>query len=260
MGRCISPIRWTLQLAAFALATVATSTLVGAQAVRGRVYDLASGAGVPGAEVAIWRGDLPLATVRADSTGLFVIGVRDTGTYRLITRKVGFFGGAIGDLRLAARDTFELLVRMERIAQLLETLRTEGKKAGLDFTSGFEDRRRMGVGSFLGPKEIAARGFQRAPELLYGVPGVQVVIDPTNPGLQIARIVSSRASGFGVCEPTLFVDGIPIAPEDLYREHSSNTIEAIEVYHSSEVPSKFNIGRSLCGAVLFWSKARLSDR
>lgn len=228
-----------------------------AQAIQGRVYDLATGAGVPNAEVALWRGEVPMRTVHSDSTGYFLVAMKDTGTYQLVSRKVGFFGGAIGNLHLATRDTFELLVRMERIVQVLQTLTVEGKKAGLDFTSGFDERRKQGLGTFIGPAELEKKGFQRAPDLVYGAPGMQVVIDASSPGLQISRIVSTRASGLGPCEPALFVDGIQTDAEALYREYSSNSIEAIEVYHASQVPARFATGRSLCGVVLFWTKNRV---
>jgi hypothetical protein len=227
-----------------------------AQAIRGRVYDLETGAGVPNAEVAIWRAQVPLATVHTDSTGLFLVPVRDTGTFQLISRKVGFFGGSIGDLRVATRDTFDLLVRMERIAQVLQTLKVEGERAGLDFTSGFEERRKKGIGYYVGPEEIAKRGFARAPEIVYGVPGIQVVTDATQPGMPIQRILSTRASGLSVCEPALYVDGIQSDAEDLARNYTSNDISAVEVYHASQVPGRYSTGRSLCGVVLFWTKSR----
>ena len=226
-----------------------------AQAIRGRVYDLATGAGVPNAEVAIWRGAVPLSTVRSDSTGLFLVGVRDTGTYQLISRKVGFFGGAIGDLHMTSRDTFELLVRMERIVQVLKTLKVEGEKAGIDFTSGFEERRKKGIGYYVGPEDIARRGFARAPELVWGVPGLTVVTDASQAGLPIQRILSNRASVFGACEPTIFIDGLMTDADDLTRNYTSQNIQAVEFYQAAQVPAKYSQGRAMCGVVLFWTKS-----
>ncbi len=254
--RIPGPVRATHLIVGLALGSLAGAGPLGAQAVRGRVYDLATGAGIPNAEVAIWRAEVPLSTVHTDSTGLFLVPVRDTGTYQLISRKVGFFGGTVGDLRVASRDTFELLVRMERIAQVMQTLKVEGARAGLDFTTGFDERRKKGIGYFVGPEEIARRGFQRAPELVYGVPGVQVVTDASQPGMPIQRILSTRASGLGVCEPALFVDGIQTDIEDIGRNYSTNDITAVEVYQASQVPGRYSTGRSLCGVVLFWTKSR----
>ena len=238
------------------LATLAIASTTPAQAVRGRVYDLETGAGVSGAEVALWRMTKPAATVRTDSTGYFMIALSDTGSYELVSRRIGYFGGGIEGLRIARRDTFELIVRMERLAQVLEALKIEGKKAGLDFARGFDERREKGIGYFVTHEDIERKGFQRATELVYGVPGFQIMVDPRAEGLQISRIVSTRASGLGACEPALFVDGIQVDAETLYRDFSSTQIDAIEVYHASQVPGRFMTGRSLCGVVLFWTKSR----
>ena len=232
------------------------SAPAGAQAIRGRVTELVSGAGVLAAEVAVFRDGLPVANARTDSTGLFFVAIPEQGAYQLLTRRVGFFGGVVGEVKLATRDTFELLVRMERIAQVLQTLRVEGARVGIDFTRGFDERRRKGIGSFVGPEEIAKKGFQRAPELVYGLPGLQVVVDPSTPGQQISRILSTRASG---CAPALFVDGFPVDAESLFRDYSSSDIEAIEAYQASQVPARFAMGRSLCGVVLFWTRSRAGN-
>ena len=245
-------------VAAFvALALTSATRTASAQAVRGRVYNVVTHQGVADVEVALWRGEVPLSSTRTDSTGQFMIAPRDTGTYQLITRRVGFYGGMIGELRLSTRDTFDLIVRMERIAQVLAALQIEGKAAGIDFTRGFEERRRKGLGYFVTPEQIEARGFQRATDLLWGVPGMSVVTDASRPGLAIQRIISTRASGRGGCEPALFVDGMQFDVEDLFRMYSSNDIESIEIYHASGVPARFNMGRSLCGVVLFWTKSRI---
>jgi hypothetical protein len=240
---------------AVVLARIVGAAPLDAQAIRGRVYDLATGAGVAGAEVALWRGQVPEVTVRADSTGQFLVVANDTGTFQLLSRRVGYYGGGMNRLRLTTRDTFELVVRLERIVQLLETLRTEGKKAGIDFTNGFEERRRRGIGNFVGPADIEKKGFQRAPELVHGIPGVQVVVDPGNPGMQISRIISTRSTWPAICEPALFVDGTQVDAETLYRDFSSASIDAIEIYQASQVPARFSTGRSLCGVVLFWTKS-----
>ena len=88
------------------LATLAIASTTPAQAVRGRVYDLETGAGVSGAEVALWRMTKPAATVRTDSTGYFMIALSDTGSYELVSRRIGYFDadghfyftGRMGDL------------------------------------------------------------------------------------------------------------------------------------------------------------------
>ena len=237
------------------LVGVALAPRARAQAIRGRVYDLATGAGVAGAEVALWRGQVPEVTVRADSTGQFLVLAKDTGTFQLLSRRVGYFGGGMNRLRLMTRDTFELVIRLERIVQMLDALKTEAKQTGIDFTNGFEERRKKGIGPFIGPAEIEKKGFQRAPELVAGTPGLLVVVDASlRPGLQISRIQSARATGLDVCEPALFVDGFQVDPESLYRDYSSTSIEAIEVYQASQVPARFSTGRSLCGVVLFWTR------
>jgi hypothetical protein len=251
--------RRTFLVAVCIIGAMANANLLHAQSIRGRVYDFATGAGIAGAEVALWRGQTPEATVRADSTGQFLVVARDTGTFQLTSRRVGYYGGGMNRLRLMTRDTFELVVRLERIVQTLEALQVEAKKGGVDFTRGFEERRTKGIGNFIGPVEIEKKGFQRATELVHGVPGIQVIVSDDSaagPGMQVSRIISTRATSLSVCEPALFVDGIQVDATELYRGYSSNNIEAVEVYQASEVPARFSSGRSLCGIVLFWTRSR----
>ncbi len=231
-----------------------------AQTLRGRVHDLVSGEGVTGVEVMLWRGQSALAAVRTDSTGLFVMGTSDTGTFRVLSRRVGYYGGGIDGLRMMTRDTFELIIRMERIAQVIDVLKVEGKKAGLDFTQGFEERRKRGLGTFLGPEDIEKMGFHRAPDLLWGKPGWEVRVIPTPSGIQIRRIFSSRASGLSQCEPALYVDGFEVDGEQLTLNYSSADMEAVEMYQASQVPVRFQKQTSLCGAIFFWTRSSAGKR
>ncbi|MBI2796982.1 MAG: carboxypeptidase regulatory-like domain-containing protein [Gemmatimonadetes bacterium] len=258
--RCDSGVSSTGQLLrgaaiASAIAMVASASVLHAQALRGRVSDLVDGRGIAGAEVVLSSEGYQPRTTRSDSLGDFAVSLPHVGAYRLIARRIGYFGGVIAEVRANTRDTFDIIVRLQPIPQDLATLLVPGERASLDFTRGFEERRKRGIGTFLDAAEIARRGTHRPLDLLRGMPGLQVLVGSS--GMQDLFVVSTRGPrGMGgACEPALFVDGMIVTLEQINRHYSSSNFEAVEVYAASEIPARFWPGNSACGVILFWTKS-----
>ena len=110
---------------------------------------------------------------------------------------------------------------------------------------GFYDRRARGVGDFLTRDEIDRRNAIRMSDLFRRIPGVSV---RSRGRFSEQSVVTLR----GGCVADIFVDGVStVSPFPVDFALQPQEVDAIEVYHSSELPAEF--GTTTCGAVMIWT-------
>ncbi|HEU4641594.1 MAG TPA: carboxypeptidase regulatory-like domain-containing protein [Gemmatimonadaceae bacterium] len=229
-----------------------------------------------------------------DDSGTVHLGALPSGTQMLDVRQVGYapVRRAV-DLRSGARAHADIVLG-DRV-QVLAPVDVVARGLG---ASGFDRRRRLGVGSYLTADEIERRGGLTLTDVLRGVPGV-VVMSVTGPfvdrpGIRMSRAgVSVRPSArprtggrrpppdqgvpsldrgavedsSGVplrqCTPAYFIDGHRDDPPDgdIDAYVSPKDVAAIEVYTSgAQVPPQFSSPASACGAVVIWTKQGMRAR
>jgi hypothetical protein len=112
----------------------------------------------------------------------------------------------------------------------------------------FERRRETLTGTFIDREEIERRYAVRLTDVLWRVPGGRVVGTPPYGSTLLLR---------GGCRPGIWVDRVRVPyAASLDQLVSPSDVEAIEVYHSLELPVEF--GGHPCGGVLIWT--RVGDR
>jgi len=235
----------TLRRALLALAL--TSSALPAQdapvivRVRGIVVD-SGGAPVPGAEV------------RAVGTALLVI-TGDSGIFRFelppgpvvfAVRRLGFvpatflatltpgkIKGVTLTLQGSAQPLPGVLVAEEREQSWLRV---------------FNDRKDSQQGTFITRSEIEKSRARLATDLIRRrVPSAQVVMTRAGTRVYMRGNTSRR------CAPQLFVHTTPYSGE--VDDFPPDVLEAIEIYSGpSEIPPELNIGRSMCGAIVIWTR------
>ncbi|NIQ54775.1 MAG: TonB-dependent receptor plug domain-containing protein, partial [Gemmatimonadetes bacterium] len=126
-------------------------------------------------------------------------------------------------------------------------------------------------GHFITPHDIERSPARTTEDLLLGIPGVAVQpISDDGPGSEFGRtpFVGDRVrirSGNGLCDPTVYVDGVRVpyrpegrSPATLTSVVPLGSVEAVEVYRRpSEVPMEYNAtqtGGSVCGVLVFWTR------
>jgi outer membrane receptor protein involved in Fe transport len=124
---------------------------------------------------------------------------------------------------------------------------------------GFYDRRDIGMGKFIGPKEIAEKPVFGTTDLLRNIPRVQIRQRPFGGSEVVIRGAGAVSlTGGGVCYPKVVVDGNVILrgePARLDQVIQPSEIEAIEVYRGpSETPLQFGGISSPCGVILIWTR------
>lgn len=228
----------------------------GTASLSGTIVD-GDGAPIVGAEVRVIGADTPPA--RTQDNGGYSMGGLPSGTATVEVRALGFGPyRTLAELRRGRNTTLDATILKEAVQ--LAPLSVTGGETLFD-RSGFEQRRKNGLGHFLTDEDIRARNAIRLEDAFRGVPGVQLI--PV--GLGGFAVVFPRAGGqAGVfagreCYPSYFVDGslyagldpqvsggLPIPPGD---------VRGIEIYNSlSSAPPQYQRLDSGCGVILIWTK------
>jgi len=154
------------------------------------------------------------------------------------------YTGLRDTLRVEAGSDLELTLPVSASPVALEPIVVSTRRRRLGPMRGFERRRASLSGTFITREEIEDRRPFRFTDLLRTVPG--------------ARLVPARHLGYqvllrGGCVPVLVMDGLRIGadPElDLFVQPAD--VEAVEIYHSPNVPVEFGI--NTCGAIVVWTR------
>jgi hypothetical protein len=126
--------------------------------------------------------------------------------------------------------------------------------------TGFFNRKRRGLGTFIGPDEIARRNPSNASDMLRMVNGLDVQhVWPSG-----TLPMSTRGSGImgGRCVMNVIVDRVRITLKwgtTLEEVISGSELGAIEIYPTtSETPAEFLSFADECGTIVIWTKGWLS--
>jgi hypothetical protein len=117
---------------------------------------------------------------------------------------------------------------------------------------GFIERQHQGFGSFLTPEHIdsMASSIMTPAQFMRDVPGVELRCKSTC----VAHRTVAPDCFF------LYIDGVSYRTDQLDQHGlTPDAIAAMEVYdHPSMIPVEFQGGVRTCGAIVVWTKARVS--
>lgn len=226
-----------------------STVLRGAGTVRG-VVRRPDGAPLVGARVAIMGSGVEDTTT---SMGAYRMRELPTGTYTLDVRALGYLpvrqavdimeeGESVVDQRLEAVGTYLDTVRVTARAVYQSQERRD-----------FEQRRRLGFGTFMDEAYIERRQPFYVADLFRMTPGVRVMRGT------FGDLVVMRGMGFeDSCLPTVFVDGMRVMnlDGDLDAVVNVSAIRLVEVYpRAGMAPAQFSAFEG-CGSVVIWTGAR----
>ncbi len=235
-----------------------------AQVVTGVVRADSTGRPLSEVEVTVEGGKDHTTT---DPEGRYSI-VSPTGKRVIVFRRVGYQQVRMGTV-VARRDTVRLDAILVRIsAQELPEVGVTAKAAPVpgSVMAAFEERRKLGIGTFIDSTELRRYQGRRLADVLRGRTSVKIIPYQESPTFVEYRAASPTAlTDDGLpCWVSVFLDGIAIykarnnamRPPDLNREFDVNSLMAIEYYRSpAQVPPEYGTGRdSDCGALLLWTR------
>lgn len=197
--------------------------------------------------------------------GTFEFEVRNQSGVQIQVRRPGYKANTTPLLRFDDKQFFQVEIRMDPQAILLAPLEVIAW-AEVDpspMLSGFRQRLRTGMGTYITRDQIEARRPTYIADLLREVPGVTV----TGSGIGSRPVIQiGRSMGSG-CEAQIWVDGFllnrrmeaapgaPIADFRLDDAVSPLSVEGIEIYRGlASVPAEFLNPDARCGVIVIWTK------
>jgi hypothetical protein len=217
--------------------------------VTGTIIAAIGGKPVPGAQVSIVGGP----RVATNEQGQFILTDAPMGTRMLEVRALGYYP----DRRRVDVVTGVPPVRvvLSTFKAMLDTVRIRARRLADVHDSGFEQRKRSGMGKYLTSDDIAKRGAVFSSGILRTVAGLRVIHTETGEAIQMRGIFQDA----DWCTPEFYVDGrymFTYDGEDLDAALLPKDIAAIEVYTESNVPPQFTHGLAGngCGSIVIWTK------
>lgn len=255
-----------------ALLAASLAAPLGAQTIRGRVVDAASGEAVPQATVtAVTTEDRGAGRTRTAADGTFELDLRAAGTMRLRGERAGYQASLSQPLDVGIREVVEVTLRMSPQALSIEPLTVTGRvqppRSRVLELNGFYDRERGGFGRFVHREDIDRHPEHNLVHTLARVPGV--VIDVDRRGREIISFSRGRTVGTlrraqmaqqDICFPLIYLDGSLMRygpPDDVQLDDvvKPDMIDGIEVYRSAaEIPPQFNGSGAGCGVIVIWTR------
>jgi len=192
---------------------------------------------LPGARVAIPDGPY----TRTNDRGEWALVDAPLGTRLLDVRAIGYYPHRLPIDVVAGAAPVRVV--LSALVAVLDTVSVNADRQA----SGFEERRRSGVGRYLTPQDIRRRSPFFTSDLFRNMAGVK-----HEGGIRIR-------GPFGDCSPALYVNGrhIPtpgsLTADDIDLWARPDEIAGIEVYYES-VPPQFQVALSGCGSIVIWTK------
>lgn len=178
--------------------------------------------------------------------GRFILDRLPLGTQTFVVRRPGFVPQRTL-VDIAPNDTPVVRVAF-RSVQLLPTVAVRSPRASRTMNQ-FEQRRRVGQGTYLVPADIANRPDVRS--VFFGVNRIKVVNVPGGFDL----LGPPPRPGLPECPMTIFIDGWRATIEEL-RTYDPRDIQGVEVYpKADQAPLQFRGQVGGCGgAVVVWTR------
>lgn len=206
-----------------------------------------------GATVADVNVAIPGSSTRTNARGAFELFTVETDTVTISLRRIGF---EPVEALLSARNRMwdTVVVQLEPTAVVLDKVDVKDNRTRSSLgLRNFEERRALGLGTFITRADIVERGSFKLSDLLRSKRGVNVI---RGGKVRFASHSTTSARG-GLCQPDIWLDGVRSLPMEI-DELPSSTVEAIELYPNlSTVPIEFQrVGANTtpCGTIAVWSR------
>jgi hypothetical protein len=258
---------------ATALFVGGAATALSAQTFLGQIVDAESR--LPLASVSVQlldsSGTMRMAAT-TDATGRFTFHPGEPGTFVIRADAAGYTSFISEPLNLTELQTRTVEIHMPSVVTQLDPVIVTGERAPHSIgLRRFEEHRQRGLGYFLERQDIEEKAPNTFTDVMWGIPGVQVVrmedaFRPLNAPPVRPNSYTLRMRGNLDCAPSLYVDGMLFGNVDYVSDggiddliHAPD-VEAVEVYRgASEVPPDLNTGAPGCGVIAVWTRRDRSD-
>jgi hypothetical protein len=193
--------------------------------------------------------------VLTNEKGDFTIRDLPSGSHVLLARHLGF-GAETVPVDLSSHEAERVSIKLPKfVASLDPVLVTARRVASLDKV-GFTQRKKSGMGYYMGPGQIQALHPNLLTDILRTVPSLRVSYTPTG------EVVSSSRGVGGTGCVQYYVDDMPwqsATPGDINDFINGREVVGVEVYSGPGVPAQYTRGMQDCTTIVIWTKFKIRD-
>jgi len=212
--------------------------------------------------------------VETDSLGAFLLPDIPAGFFAIRVVRIGYAPVERNLNVMAGRITtieYALTAEAAVLPEVAVTGRPE-QVEGSAILAGFEERRKMGGGTFLDEATLTRYATRRMSDVLRGAANLRMITDNQHAYVASNRQLmrSMRPNANGPCYLDIILDGHLIwsmsrdgeapgaRPPNINDVVSVSELAATEIYGSTaSIPLKYRSIGNACGALLFWTKRGL---
>ena len=187
-----------------------------------------------------------------DDKGEFAMRNLPSGSKVLLARHLGF-GAETVPVDLSSREQKRVVIKLPKFLAIMDpVLVTARRSAALD-KIGFSQRKKSGVGYYIGPERLENMHPNSVTDILRMVPGLRVSYGPDGD-----VVSSSRGGGSGCVQ--YFLDDMPyteIAPGDISHFVTGGEVVAVEVYQDTNTPAQYARAGAFCTTIVLWTRFKI---
>jgi hypothetical protein len=191
--------------------------------------------------------------------GEFTIKDLPSGSHVLLARHLGF-GAETVPVDLSSREPKQVSIKLPKFVAALDPVLVTAKRVASLDKVGFNQRKRSGMGYYLGPDQIQAMNPNSLTDILRVVPSLRVQYSPTGDVVTSSRGVTSLSGSAGCVQ--YYVDDMPwqsAEPGDINQFINGREVVGVEVYAGPGAPPQYT-RMGDCTTVVIWTKFRIRDQ
>lgn len=191
-------------------------------------------------------------TATTNERGEFAMRNLPSGTRLLVARRVGFVVQTV-PIDLSSREEKRVSITLPRFVEVMSPVLVTARRAASLEKVGFTQRRKTGLGFYIGPEQLENARPNYLSDILRQVPGIRV-----NYGVYGDVILSARGVTNGCM--LYYMDDSPYLEMnrgDVNRFVTAREIVAVEVYQGSGTPAQYVRPGADCATILIWTRLKI---
>jgi hypothetical protein len=177
----------------------------------------------------------------------------------LLARHLGF-GAETAPVDLSSHTPKQVTIKLPKFVAIMDpVLVTARRERSLDKV-GFNQRKKTGMGFYLGPEQIREMQPTYLTDILRRVPSLRVTSSAYGEEVTSSRGTTSLSGGGGCVQ--YFVDDMPwqsAQPGDINQFVNGSEVVSVEVYAGPGTPAQFTHTGEDCTTIVLWTKFKIRD-
>jgi hypothetical protein len=181
--------------------------------------------------------------------GEFTMHNLPSGTHLVMARHLGFGAGTV-PVDLSSRQQKRVTLKLPKFLAIMDPVLVIARtSAGLDRV-GFSERRKGGLGSYIGPEQLQKMHPYSVIDILKRVPQLRVWNGPDGP------LISSPRDG---CVQYVLDDiqYAEMAAGDIRHFVTGAEVVAVEVYQANNTPGRYMRAGPSCTTIVLWTRFKI---